>query len=298
MPPLRIVALSLLLSPLGQAEEPPAHLGPITGIVTDGDHIYSVSQAGIFREAKRLAKPPFRVMSMAGAPRKNAGPLLLARRRPTGGQRRDRRNRSRQRHLDQAETRRRLGLLRRRVAGRQNRRRRDGGWAGADVRLSQSCNGQRHRSQPPPSRRSRRGVFAGRPMARLRRARRTRAADSRANPRPSRSCSPTTPPASSRSPSRRLEPTRLRLAGRPRATALNRGAFAADVSGSRRAAGRHRFRPSAESALPRLERQRGSSAGHRPATCFGCQAARATGSRCTATKPALCTRSAKRLAKS
>ena len=77
MPPLRIVALSLLLSPLGQAEEPPVHLGPITGIVTDGDHIYSVSQAGIFRKAKRLAKPPFRVMSMAGAPRKNAGPLLL-----------------------------------------------------------------------------------------------------------------------------------------------------------------------------------------------------------------------------
>ena len=77
MPPLRIVTLSLLLSPLGQAEEPPVHLGPITGIVTDGDHIYSVSQAGIFREAKRLAKPPFRVMSMAGAPQKNAGPLLL-----------------------------------------------------------------------------------------------------------------------------------------------------------------------------------------------------------------------------
>ena len=37
MPPLRIVALSLLLSPLGQAEEPSVHLGPITGIVTDGD---------------------------------------------------------------------------------------------------------------------------------------------------------------------------------------------------------------------------------------------------------------------
>ena len=77
MPPLRIVALSLLLSPLGQAEEPPVHLGPITGIVTHGDHIYSVSQAGIFREAKRLAKPPFRVMSMASAPKKNAEPLLL-----------------------------------------------------------------------------------------------------------------------------------------------------------------------------------------------------------------------------
>jgi WD40 repeat protein len=53
------------------------HLGPITGIVTDGDHIYSVSQAGIFRKAKRLAKPPFRVMSMAGAPRNNAESLLL-----------------------------------------------------------------------------------------------------------------------------------------------------------------------------------------------------------------------------
>lgn len=77
MPPLRIVTLSLLLSPLGQAEEPPVHLGPITGIVTHGDHIYSVSQAGIFREAKRLAKPPFRVMSMAGAPRNNAESLLL-----------------------------------------------------------------------------------------------------------------------------------------------------------------------------------------------------------------------------
>jgi len=77
MPPLRIVALSLLLSPLGQAEEPPVHLGPITGIVTDGDHIYSVSQAGVFRETKRLAKPRFRVMSMAGAPKKNAEPILL-----------------------------------------------------------------------------------------------------------------------------------------------------------------------------------------------------------------------------
>ena len=77
MPPLRIVTLSLLLSPLGQAEEPPVHLGPITGIVTHGDHIYSVSQAGIFREAKRLAKPPFRVMSMAGAPRNNTESLLL-----------------------------------------------------------------------------------------------------------------------------------------------------------------------------------------------------------------------------
>jgi len=53
------------------------HLGPITGIVTDGDHIYSVSQAGIFRAARRLAKPPFRVMSMASAPKKNAEPLLL-----------------------------------------------------------------------------------------------------------------------------------------------------------------------------------------------------------------------------
>ena len=77
MPPLRIVALSLLLSPLGQAEEPLVHLGPITGIVTDGDHIYSVSQAGIFRAARRLAKPPFRVMSMAGVPRNNAESLLL-----------------------------------------------------------------------------------------------------------------------------------------------------------------------------------------------------------------------------
>ena len=70
MPPLQIVALSLLLVPLGQAEETPAHLGPITGIVIGGNHIYSVSQAGVFREAKRLAKPQFRVMSMASAPKK------------------------------------------------------------------------------------------------------------------------------------------------------------------------------------------------------------------------------------
>ena len=77
MPPLHIVALSLLLVPLGQAEETPRHLGPITGIVIGGDHIYSVSQAGVFREAKRLAKPRFRVMSMAGAPKKNAEPILL-----------------------------------------------------------------------------------------------------------------------------------------------------------------------------------------------------------------------------
>ena len=77
MPPLQIVALSLLLVPLCQAEETPAHLGPITGIVIGGDHIYSVSQAGVFREAKRLVKPRFRVMSMAGAPKKNAEPILL-----------------------------------------------------------------------------------------------------------------------------------------------------------------------------------------------------------------------------
>jgi hypothetical protein len=77
MLPLRVAVIALLLPPLGQTEEPHAHLGPITGIVTHGDHIYTVSQAGIFRETKRLAKPPFRVMSMAGAPRKNAGPLLL-----------------------------------------------------------------------------------------------------------------------------------------------------------------------------------------------------------------------------
>ncbi len=77
MPPLQIVALSLLLVPLGQAEETPRHLGPITGIVIGGNHIYSVSQAGIFRAARRLAKPPFRVMSMASAPKKNAEPILL-----------------------------------------------------------------------------------------------------------------------------------------------------------------------------------------------------------------------------
>ena len=77
MLPIRIAVIALLLPPLGQAEEPPAHLGPITGIVTDGDQIYSVSQAGLFRAARRLAKPPFRVMSMAGAPRNNAEPQLL-----------------------------------------------------------------------------------------------------------------------------------------------------------------------------------------------------------------------------
>ena len=77
MPPVQIVALSLLLAPLGQAEETPAHLGPVTGVAVVGGQVYSVSQAGIFREAKRSAKPPFRVMSMASAPGKNAEPMLL-----------------------------------------------------------------------------------------------------------------------------------------------------------------------------------------------------------------------------
>jgi hypothetical protein len=77
MLPLRVAVLTLLAAPLGQAAEPPKHLGPITGIAVVGGQIYSVSQAGIFREAKRLAKPPFRVMSIAGAPRNNAESLLL-----------------------------------------------------------------------------------------------------------------------------------------------------------------------------------------------------------------------------
>jgi WD40 repeat protein len=69
---LRIAALTLLAAPLCQAEETPKHLGPVTGIAVVGSQIYSISQAGIFREAKRLAKPPFRVMAMAAG-----GPLLL-----------------------------------------------------------------------------------------------------------------------------------------------------------------------------------------------------------------------------
>jgi WD40 repeat protein len=69
---LRIAALTLLAVPLGQAEETPKHLGPVTGIAVVGSQIYSISQTGIFREAKRLAKPPFRVMAMAAG-----GPLLL-----------------------------------------------------------------------------------------------------------------------------------------------------------------------------------------------------------------------------
>jgi hypothetical protein len=72
MHPLRVAVLTLLAAPLGQAAEPPKHLGPITGIAVVGGQIYSVSQAGIFREPKRLAKPPFRVMSMVAG-----GPLLL-----------------------------------------------------------------------------------------------------------------------------------------------------------------------------------------------------------------------------
>lgn len=72
MLPLRVAALTLLAAPLGQAEETPAHLGPVTGIVVVGGQVYSASQAGFFREAKHLAKPPFRVMSMAASK-----PLLL-----------------------------------------------------------------------------------------------------------------------------------------------------------------------------------------------------------------------------
>ena len=72
MLPLRVAALTLLAAPLGQAEETPAHLGPVTGIVVVGGLVYSASQAGFFREAKHLAKPPFRVMSMAASK-----PLLL-----------------------------------------------------------------------------------------------------------------------------------------------------------------------------------------------------------------------------
>ena len=69
MSPLRVAALTLLLAPLGQAEETPAHLGPVIGVAVVGGQIYSVSQAGIFREGARLAKLPFRVMSMvAGEP--------------------------------------------------------------------------------------------------------------------------------------------------------------------------------------------------------------------------------------
>ncbi len=69
--PLRIATLTLLLTPLGQAEESPAHLGPVTGVAVVGGQVYSVSQGGIFQEDASLAKPPFRVMSMA------AGPQLL-----------------------------------------------------------------------------------------------------------------------------------------------------------------------------------------------------------------------------
>ncbi|MDP7048861.1 MAG: hypothetical protein QF721_05365 [Verrucomicrobiota bacterium] len=69
MSPLCVVALTLLLAPLGQAEETPAHLGPVIGVAVVGGQVYSVSQAGIFREGARLAKPPFRMMSMvAGEP--------------------------------------------------------------------------------------------------------------------------------------------------------------------------------------------------------------------------------------
>ena len=72
MRPLRIAAIALLLPPLGQAEVPPAHLGPVTGVALANGNVYSVSQAGIFSGARRLAKPPFRVMSMAAIK-----PLLL-----------------------------------------------------------------------------------------------------------------------------------------------------------------------------------------------------------------------------
>ena len=72
MRPLPIAALALLAAPLRQAEETSAHLGPVTGVALVGGQVYSVSQAGIFSGARRLAKPPFRVMSMAASK-----PLLL-----------------------------------------------------------------------------------------------------------------------------------------------------------------------------------------------------------------------------
>ena len=72
MRPLPIAALALLAAPLGQAEETSAHLGPVTGVTLVGGQVYSVSQAGIFSGARRLAKSPFRVTSMAASK-----PLLL-----------------------------------------------------------------------------------------------------------------------------------------------------------------------------------------------------------------------------
>jgi len=72
MLPLRVAALMLLAAPLGPAEEMPAHLGPVTGVTLANGNVYSVSQAGIFSGVRRLAKPPFRVMSMAASK-----PLLL-----------------------------------------------------------------------------------------------------------------------------------------------------------------------------------------------------------------------------
>ena len=72
MLPLRVAALMLLAAPLGPAEEMPAHLGPVTGVTLVGGQVYSVSQAGIFSGARRLAKSPFRVTSMAASK-----PLLL-----------------------------------------------------------------------------------------------------------------------------------------------------------------------------------------------------------------------------
>ncbi|MAE31282.1 MAG: hypothetical protein CMO43_06775, partial [Verrucomicrobiales bacterium] len=72
MRPLPIAAIALLAAPLGQAEETSAHLGPVTGVALVGGQVYSVSQAGIFSGARRLAKPPFRVTSMAASK-----PLLL-----------------------------------------------------------------------------------------------------------------------------------------------------------------------------------------------------------------------------
>lgn len=66
------VAIACLFATSVSADEPARHVGPVTGIVSAGDVIYSCSQAGVLRrdavapEHSLVTKPSFRVIGVAG----------------------------------------------------------------------------------------------------------------------------------------------------------------------------------------------------------------------------------------
>jgi len=276
MLPLRVAFLTLLAAPLGQAAEPPKHLGPITGIAVVGGQIYSVSQAGIFREPKRLAKPPFRVMSMVAG-----GPLLLL----GGGQ--PTASGDVAVYDSDGDS---LGKLRLgddlvySVAVSPDGKTAAAAMADGRVltfdfpglNLDSVAEANRHQAIVRAVAFSPNGQWlASAGLDRL-------VLLTPRNPRLSRSYSPTTPPVSSRSPSRRTR------ANSPPAPAT--AAF--DCTRSRGVCCGH-FRGSASRRTPpalakrreccaSIGAKRGSSEERRAGIFSGCQAAKATGSRCTA----------------